>query len=135
MFSTVCGFAAVGAYFAKNAKLLQKTAMKMAMKMAMKKAGSVMPPALSFQSVFYSVMLFGLFGVVPSVQRTDKISRDSADALELHALAALFGFQLISLFHVAAPTIPSAVRPFAFWKALTASSVFAPNLPSTVPQE
>ena len=27
------------------------------------------------------------------------------------------------------PATPSAVRPFAFWKAFTAASVFSPKLP------
>ena len=85
--------------------------------------------------MIYPIPFLRFLRVVPSVDGADQISRDATDALEVDVLAALFGFQFISLFHVAAPTIPSAVRPFAFWNALTASSVFAPNLPSTVPQE
>ena len=38
-----------------------------------------------------------------------------------------------SAFSVAAPTMPSGVRPFFFWKAITAFFVPAPNTPSMLP--
>jgi len=33
---------------------------------------------------------------------------------------------------VRGPTIPSALSPFAFWKAIVACFVFGPNIPSTL---
>ena len=38
-----------------------------------------------------------------------------------------------SLAFVIGPTIPSATRPLAVWKALIAETVYGPNIPSTVP--
>lgn len=41
--------------------------------------------------------------------------------------------QVRSFAHVFFPTMPSAVKPLALWKAFTAASVFAPKMPSVFP--
>lgn len=48
-------------------------------------------------------------------------------------LAPLPTTWLIKLFHVFVPIIPSAVRPFLFWKDITELFVLTPNTPSNPP--
>ena len=51
------------------------------------------------------------------------------------ALASFFDMALLlfSFSRVLVPALPSAVRPLAFWKALTAASVPGPKSPSALP--
>ena len=50
--------------------------------------------------------------------------------LPLDAIAS----ELYSAFSVAVPALPSAVRPFFCWKAVTAACVAAPKEPSALPE-
>ena len=54
-------------------------------------------------------------------------------ALVALACLAVTAFLEFIFDRVFSPTLPSAVRPFAFWKAFTASSVAGPKSPSADP--
>ena len=69
-----------------------------------------------FFGVGFAVGLFVFFG--------------AAVARASFALTAVFVFIFAS---VCFPTLPSALSPFAFWKAFTAASVAGPKSPSALP--
>ena len=56
-------------------------------KMLTKKAGSITPPALSFQDMLDPISFFCLFGIVPPVDGSDKVTGDAADPLKLDAFS------------------------------------------------
>ena len=66
------------------------------------------------------------------VELDEELLEELLEEEELELLAFL-AEEEYSLFWVFLPALPSAVRPLARWKALTASSVPLPKVPSTLP--